>query len=110
MQIKIIVITTAGRRKYSFQRNHTHFFQVMRTGRQTVLKCFSTKTKCIHPDNHKSVQQAAVSKMDVNQIQMKSLFQKASKRYCLEHISKALRCKCLCLCYNNAKCHVIKYT
>ena len=47
--------------------------------------------------------------MDFNQIQMKLLSEKDSKRYCLEHSNKLCNVKCLCLHYNNAKCCIIKY-
>ena len=47
--------------------------------------------------------------MDFNQIQMKLLFQKDSKRYCLEHSNKPCNVKCLCLHYDNAKSHIMKY-
>ena len=47
--------------------------------------------------------------MDFNQIQMKLLFQKDSNRYCLEHSNKLCSVKCLCLHYDNAKSHIMKY-
>lgn len=50
-----------------------------------------------------------MSKMDFNQIQMKLLFQKDSKTYCLEHSNKLCSVKCLCLHYDNGKSHIMKH-